>query len=171
MIIERSRRDVGKILRERAERLARREDESLDVRTEPYATFTVGANRLGVSLDRVTRAAELHQLTELPGGPPWLLGVTAVEGQRVSLLDLALFLGLRRGMADLTATVVVGDGTREIGLGVEVLLGIEELPVGAVSPMPGANGPLQKIARLDSGEVLLLDVGLLFADRRLARRT
>jgi purine-binding chemotaxis protein CheW len=163
-------RDVGAILRERARILALRDASELAATTEELATFGIGGHLIGVPMVRVTRAAALKHLTEIPGGPPFLVGVTAVEGQLVSLLDLAVLLGLsRRGVGDITGSLVVSWGAREIGLAAEQLFGIEDVPVRDIAPLPGATGPLTRVARLPERELLLLDVETLFDDPRLGK--
>lgn len=162
-------RDVAAILRSRAEALAIRE-ESTHTATEELATFAIGGHPIGVPMSRVTHAAALRHLTEIPGGPGYLVGITAVEGHLVSLLDLAQFLDLRRhGVGDVTGSLVVAWGGREIGLAAEQLHGIEDVPERCISNLPGAAGPLNRIARLDDREIMLLDVEILFDDPRLGR--
>ena len=165
-------RDLAAVLRERARALARPEVEEAGD-TEALATFTSAGHALGVPLDRVLRASELRHLTEIPGGPAYLLGVTTVEGHLVSLLDLAAFLGLpRRGVADVRGVLVVTAGERALGLAAEQLTGLLDLPQSAAVAMPGGAGALGRVARgraAYGGDLFLLDVDVLFADARLAR--
>jgi chemotaxis signal transduction protein len=139
---------------------------------EALAKFTVGGHALGVPLACVARASDLHHLTEIPSGPPWLIGLTAVEGYLVSLLDLAVFLDLgRTGVADVRGSLVVVAGKREIGLVAEQLLGIADLPQTALVALPGENGPIRRVAQghgLHGGDLLVVDVDVLFEDARLS---
>ncbi len=161
-------RDVEAILRARAKALAAPDPTARIVVTEALVVFGIGGNTLAVPLAKVTRAARLNHLTEIPHAPPYLLGVTAVEGQLVSLLDLAAFLGLgRAGWKDIGAAVVVAHGGREIGLGADDLHGIEDVPARDVARLPGARGPLTRMARLDGESVLVLDVEAVLSDPRL----
>jgi purine-binding chemotaxis protein CheW len=168
-----ARRDISAILQQRARALAEPEVEEADD-AEAFATFTVGGHAIGVPLLHVLRASDLRHLTEIPEGPPWLVGVTAIEGHLVSLLDLARFLGLpRAGVADVRGSLVVAAGKREIGLVAEQLLGIADLPPSSVMALPGADGPLRRVARAQGpggGDLLLLDVEALFDDPRLGAR-
>jgi len=162
------RREVAEVLRERARALAAVDDGARAIEIEELAVFSTGGNRLAVPLARVKRAARLTHLTEIPAAPPYLIGVTAVEGHLVSLLDVAAFLGLpKSGLADVAAAVVVAHGAREIGLAAERLHGIEDVPASEVSRLPGARGPLDRIARLEGESLPVLDVEALFADPRL----
>lgn len=163
-------RDVEAILRKRAEVLARRHD-SEDRATEEMAAFSITGMAIAVPLAQVTHAAPLMHVTDIPGAPPWLVGLTAVDGTLVSLLHLPLFYGFDRlGVSDITATLVVAAGGREIGLATDQLLGIEDVPLDSIVTMPVAMGAITRVARDARGrDLLLLDVHLLFSDGRLGR--
>jgi purine-binding chemotaxis protein CheW len=163
--------DVEAILRARAHKLAISAQDESALQTEELATFSVGGHHLGVPTACVTHAATLRHLTEIPGGPAWIVGITTVEGQLVSLLDLSALLGLsHRGVGDVTSSLVVGWGGREIGLGAEQLFGIEDVPRTAIALLPSADGPVTRIARLADRQLLLLDVPTLLSDPRLGVR-
>ena len=160
-------RDLDAILRERARVLARPEWED-HADTVELAAFKIGGHTIGVPLEHVSRAADLRHLTEIPGGPPHLIGVTAVDGRLVSLLDLTALYGLRgRGIGDVTGTILVQHGRREIALAAEQLIGIEDVQPDAIKAVPGAENPLSRIATLPQHSMLVLDVEALFADARL----
>jgi chemotaxis signal transduction protein len=101
------------------------------------------------------------------------VGLSAVGGALVSLLHVPLFLGLeRRGISDITAALVIGMGGREIGLGSEQLLGIEDVPCDQIVDMPVPLAAITRVARSHRGqarEILVLDVVELFGDSRLGR--
>jgi len=167
-----SARDVTAGLRERARALAQREhEEARDA--EALACFTVAKQAIGVSLSHLLRVSELVHLVEVPAGPPWLYGLTAVEGHLVSLLDLGAFLDLpRTGVADVSGIVVVSSGSRAIGLGAEQLLGIADVSASELMTLPDGAGPIRRMARLGGSrgrDVMLLDVEALFEDPRLQR--
>ena len=173
---------IDHILRDRANVLAARDD-SEGRETEELATFSINGYTIGVPLAQVSHAATLQHITEIPGGPPWLVGLTTVESGLVSLLHLPIFVGLqRRGITDLVATLVAINGEREIGLAADQLLGIEDVPRQDISTMPAPIGAITRVAHCllrtsnkpsltgaKARELLLLDVAALFADPRLGR--
>lgn len=163
-------RNVAAILRRRAQALALRDDEEQNLATTALVTFSLRGYHIGVPVGDVKRAAPLRHLSEIPGGPRHLIGVTAVDGHLVSLVDLTLFYDLpRHGVGDITGVVAVGTGAREIGLCAEQLTGIEDVPARALQPLPGAVGALVRLARVPSRELWVLDVKLLFDDARLGK--
>jgi chemotaxis signal transduction protein len=164
-----SSRDVAEILRARAAALARRDESVEEGATASLASFSIGGHSIAVPVAQVTRASALRHLTEIPGGPPYLVGVTAVDGHLVSLLDLAAFLALpRRGLHDVVAVMVVTAGAREIGLCAEQLHGIEDVQERAITVLPGQAGPLGRVVKGAARELLVLDVEQLFDDPRLS---
>lgn len=166
-------RDVAAVLHARARALAEREQGDRDHATEELATFSIGGHTIGVPMERVTRAAALRHLTEIPSGPGYLVGLTAFEGHLVSLVDLATFLDLaRQGVGDVTGALVVAWKGRELGLAAEQLHGIENVPLHTIAPLPGGVGPVQRIAqRSGAGDLLLLDVEALIENPRLGAVT
>jgi purine-binding chemotaxis protein CheW len=163
-------RDVERILADRA-RLLAAPDDGKGRATEELATFSIGGHAFAVPLADVTHGATLQHLTEIPGGPSWLVGLTAVDGALVSLLHLPLFLGLeRQGVSDITGALVVAADGREIGLAAGQLLGIEDVPRDEIVEMPVPLAAITRVARSSrKEELLLLDVPSLFADPRLGR--
>jgi len=167
----RPERDVESILQARARALAQPEvEEARD--TEALATFNIGGHVLGVPIDRVVRASDLRHITEVPDAPAYLLGLTAVEGFLVSLLDLAEFLGLgRRGVADVRGILVVAGAGREIGLAAEQLLGIVDVPGSETTPLE-VTPALPRVARRrgpHGSDLMIIDVDELLADSRLGK--
>lgn|GEM_PF-2957842 len=170
---ERRAGHIDRVLRDRAAVLAARDD-SEGRETEELATFCIDGYIIGVPVGQVTQAATLSHITEIPGGPPWLIGLTTVESGLVSLLHLPIFVGLpRRGITDLVATLVASNGERSIGLGTDQLLGIEDVLQKDISTMPAPIGAITRVATTTRNgkprELLLLDVNALFSDPRLGR--
>jgi chemotaxis signal transduction protein len=166
-----SSRDANLILRERAVRLALAEGESEVSATEPYVAFMVSGHCFGVPLKSVLYAGRLRHLTPLPGGAPYLLGITVLAGHLVSVLDIAGFLSLRQqGLGDVTCCLVVQAGERELGLCAEQLIGIEDVPVSRIMSIAASSSTLvlSRAAFLDRFRLLILDLDRLIADPRLS---
>jgi purine-binding chemotaxis protein CheW len=145
-------RDVERILAERARALAVAE-EAQPVGTRTLVGFSMGGCALAVPVESLTRAVDLGVVTEIPCGPPYLLGVIVVDNKLVSLLDVPALLGLpTHGVGDVTAALVVQHGGRQIALAAEELVRIADV---------AGEGDGQR----------LVDVAALFADPRLAGRS
>ena len=164
------------ILRGRAERLARAEGESEVAAIEPLVAWNASGHTFGVRLEHVVYAGRLRHLTPLPGGSPYLLGITMLAGHLVSVLDVAAFLELRQqGLGDVTCCLVVQSGGREIGLAAEQLIGIEDVPTQRIAALgtggaPAASSIITRAAFLDRFRILLIDLERLIGDPRLGKR-
>lgn len=162
-------RDVQAILAERARQLALPDDGPRLDPTEPYTVFALGGQLFGAPLAGVSRADDVRHLTEVPGAPPWLLGVTAIAGRLLSLIDLATMFELkRRDVGPIGGCLVVLDGGRAIALAAERLVSIVDLPRSSIAVLEPARGAITRVAAFGQAEHLLIDLGALFADPRLA---
>jgi chemotaxis signal transduction protein len=162
------KREVLRILRDRAQALARIVEPESPGPTHALASFSVGGHVLAVLVQHLGRVATLRSLTEIPAAPEWMVGISSVEGHVVSLLDPIKLLGLpRRGVGDLTMVVVVAAQGREVGLLAEQLHGIDDVLDRDVVTLP-SGGVLSRLARHQGSELLIVDVPTLLADPRLS---
>jgi purine-binding chemotaxis protein CheW len=160
--------DITRLLHERAAQLARRERDSDEATLLPHVAFQAAGQQFAVPLRYVVYASRLRHLTPIPGGPPYLLGICALAGHLVSVLDVAAFLDLRqRGLSDVACCLVVSYEGRELGLCAERLLGIEDVPAAAISPWQGGSSMIPQMATLPKLRLLLLDLPQLLSDPRL----
>ncbi len=86
--------------------------------TEPekHLIFALGELRYAVPLDHVVEIAELEQYTPVPNVPDWILGITNLRGDILSLVDLNALFGestgeVPRGSSLLVAQTNAGDLT------------------------------------------------------------
>jgi len=122
--------------------------------TALHVVARVGGEQYGVPVEDVLEVADAGEIVPVPGSGPALLGVRNLRGQVLPVVDLAAVLGLPR-----TATpgrvVVVADGGRAAGLGVDSVKGVEPLPEGGEE----ADSPhLTAAAVVDSALIGLVNV-------------
>lgn len=126
-----------------------------------FLLVRAGGRRVGIAVEAVIEVREPDELGAIPSLEPALRGVTALRGQLMPVLNLALLLGGEPGPG---AVVVVTDlGGRRIGLEVDDA----DIVVGGGVPLLGADETLpwaRAIAALpDQVYVPLLDLGALSA--------
>lgn len=107
-----------KVLRERAEVLARRDaDEFAPGGELDLLEFRLGSERYALEMRHLRGVHLLGHLTPLPCTPPFLRGIVNLRGRMVPVLDLRRLLGLpEQGLGDLHRIVRVGDDTSDFGL-------------------------------------------------------
>jgi purine-binding chemotaxis protein CheW len=126
-----------------------------------FLLVRAAGRRVGIAVEAVIEVREPGELGAIPSLVPALRGVTALRGQLMPVLNLAVLLGAEPGPS---AVVVVTDlGGRRVGLEVEEA----DIVVGAGVPLLSADETLpwaRAIAALpDQVYVPLLDLGALAA--------
>lgn len=160
-------RDIAVLLRERAKKLARREQSDAGVESEPLVIFSIGGQSFGLPLAGVVYAARLQHLTPIPRAASHYLGLTWMGGYLVTVLDAAALLGMRDDrLRDVTTCVIGSCGSRQLGFGAEQIVGIEDVPASQITPLPPSDPQERGAARLaflGTGRAFLLDLGQLLA--------
>jgi purine-binding chemotaxis protein CheW len=130
-------------------------------------TFRQGMLDVGVKLEEVVEVVRMVALTPLADAPAHVLGVIDYRGTVIPLVDLGRRLGQAPARAGLDSKiVVVGHNGRQVGLVVDDVAGMLEVPDGAYCPRTALALPdlvvarswLQGAVRRDAGLVLVLDV-------------
>lgn len=165
------------ILKARAARLASRHGPQVEIRQDlaDWLFFRRSKRIFGLETDCVLEAQVLGGLTPIPCVPPFILGVTALRGRVVAIMDLLLFLGLDPGPVPETPAVVIARGHGlETALLADEVLGVQSLAEADKRPAP-ANLPqgLAALCRgvttqgwlLLAGDALLKDPNLLVEER------
>lgn len=160
------------ILRARAKKLARRKTgegaarESIDV-----VEFMLASEIYAVESTFVREVYSLRELTPLPGAPPFLLGMTNVRGQIVSVVDLKIFFDLpsKNGLSDLNKLVLLRQGEMEMGILADVVLGARSIAVDGLQPslatLTGARA--EYLRGITKGRVIVLDAFKIMNDKRI----
>ncbi|GJE34931.1 Chemotaxis protein CheW [Methylobacterium oxalidis] len=106
-----------------------------------FLVCACGAERYGLPLAEVAQVLPARPCTRLPGAPPALLGLVALSGGIVSVLDLARALG-RGGTPAEDGHLVVLRGTAvPVALAVDRVLGTARLDGEALRPGESSGEP------------------------------
>lgn len=105
-----------------------------------WAMFRLGNARLAVPAERAFRFMDLGATAPIPLAPPAVLGVANAGGKLITVLDVALLVGLPpSGAARARHCLVVTVESDFVGLAAEVLEGVVEVRKEAVRGV-GADG-------------------------------
>jgi purine-binding chemotaxis protein CheW len=136
-----------------------------------FLTFTLGTEQYGVDILRVREIRGFSPVTRIPRSPAFVLGVLNLRGAIVPVLDMRLRFALERAeYTPTTVTIVLsvaaGDGERQVGVVVDAVSDVLEVPAADIQPPPdfGAGVDAEFIsglASLESNMVMLLDVDRL----------
>lgn len=133
-----------------------------------FVFFTAASQTFALPAASVVQVLRMAAPTAVPGAPAFLRGVLNVRGTLVPVIDVRARLGApQRPARPGDHLLVASDGERPVALEVERVLGVRELPEGALEPHPAwvAPSPLVEGAvKLEDGVVLVQAVRAWLAE-------
>lgn len=67
---------------------------------EQHVIFTLSGNKYAVPANNIREVGDINYITPVPNVPDWLLGITNLRGDILSLVHLGIFLGLNKTGSD-----------------------------------------------------------------------
>jgi len=136
-----------------------------------YITYDLGERVYASELLSVKEIVLKEELRSIPGAQPWLLGVMALRGQLLPVIDLGLRL---QGKPSQGNKVLVLDSERPVGFLVDHVRNIED--VAELKPLPlelSDNVKRFLVGSFLHGEdiVLVLDLNKVLTEQELSEVT
>jgi purine-binding chemotaxis protein CheW len=124
--------------------------------------FIAEGRRYGCALQAVREIVPYRAPTRLPGAPAHIAGLINLRGRLVTVVDLAVQLGVRSAGSPGAASsiVLVESGARVVGLVVDEVRDVRPVSADAMEPMAagaGTSGVMRALARFDDGVAVVLD--------------
>ena len=152
-------------------------DASVDAdreRAQSFVVFQLGGEGYALEVMRVQEVLDMQSLTEVPGGPRFLLGVINLRGHVVPVYDLRLPFGLTKDLKAGRAPCVLivelnsADDVQITGLLVDRVSDVLEFSPDEVQPAPplglGKATPFVRgLIRHQDAFLLVLDVDRIFS--------
>lgn len=157
-----------KTLKERAARLAEptaapRAGACVDV-----VEFILASERYAVESAFIREICPLHELTNVPCAPAFVLGIINVRGQILSVIDIKKFFALpEKGITDLNKVIILSLGGMEFGLIADAIAGVKhinEAGIGAALPTITGIGA-QYIKGVTEERLVIIDAEKLLTDK------
>jgi purine-binding chemotaxis protein CheW len=163
--------ETNAILKARAKALAREQepDQCEQDRLE-VIEFVLADEKYAVESSFVREVYPFREFTPIPGAPLFVLGVTNVRGQIVSVVDLKKFFGLpEKGLTDLSKTILISDGEMEFGLLADTVLGLRHILLRDLqATLPTLTGARTEFLKgVTPARVAVLDSARLLSDQRM----
>lgn len=97
------------------------ENEDSDELLRELLVIGLGGSPYAIAVERVREIVRMRTLTRLPRSPDWLLGVVALRGEVVEVVDLRRRLGISAAEPQRSSRIIVlhGDGERVTGIMVD----------------------------------------------------
>ena len=129
-----------------------------------YLTFRLGDEEYGVEILRVQEIKGYSTVTPIPNMPAYLKGVMNLRGTIVPVVDLRLKFSMTRAdYTQFTVIIVVTVGTKVMGLIVDAVSDVLNIPKGDVQATPDFGGQVDAryingMAKTGDKLVVLLDI-------------
>ena len=121
--------------------------------------FSRGGVKFAIPIEEIAAVADWRRPTALPQAPPAVLGVIAIQGRMLTVLDPLIFLGASGAETDLNRLIVALRGDEQLAL----LVGEKgETFVGA-SENDEVGGAWRGMINRNDEPIRILDVKKLFA--------
>lgn len=147
------------------------EDE--DTQKDRYLTFRLGDEVYGIEIAYVIEIVGIQKITEVPDMPGFVKGVINLRGQVIPVMDVRLRFNMEpRDYDERTCVVVVKLEETSVGLVVDTVQEVREIPEENVSPPPKVATSSGGRYILGMGKVgdevkILLDVNKLLFEEEL----
>lgn len=136
--------------------------------TDRYLLFPLGDSMYGISIEPIRDIIEMQPVTPVPDMPAYVRGVINLRGMVIPVIDIRLRMGLaERSYDDRTCIVVVQDEADPVGLIVDTVAEVSEIPAERLSTPPqyrsavGHEHYVEAIARRDEQVCMLLNTARL----------
>jgi purine-binding chemotaxis protein CheW len=160
------------ILRARAPLLAqeRKGDKALLQSQLEVVEFLLASEHYGIELTYVREIHALSEFTPLPGTPAFVLGLTNVRGQILSVIDIKKLFDLpEKGLTDLNKVIVVRTHHIELGILADAILGVRAIALNefqtSLPTLTGIRGEYLKGITKDP--LVVLDVEKILSDEKI----
>ncbi len=147
---------------------------AMDLKDEPvvareYLTFRLGQEEYGIDILKVQEIRGYEPPTRIAHAPEFLKGVVNLRGTIVPIVDMRLKFNCSRADYDsFTVVIILNLRSRIVGIVVDSVSDVLELPADAVRPAPDIDTTVDSSCILGLGSVnermlVLLDIERLMS--------
>lgn len=144
------------------------DDDNEDTQKDKYLTFTVGSEDYGLEIRHVTEIIGIQKITDVPDMPDYVKGVINLRGKVIPVMDVRRRFSLpERAYDDRTCIVVVDVNQNAVGLVVDTVNEVSDIPLGQIEPPPdmgdeyGRSMYIHGLGKIDDAVKILLNVDRL----------
>ena len=144
--------------------------ENEDTQKDKYLTFHLAGEDYGIEIQYVIEIIGIQNITDVPDMPAFIRGVINLRGKVVPIMDVRARFGIEdRDYDDRTCIIVVNIDSTEVGLVVDEVSEVADIPEKNVEPAPRTNknqgdSYIQGMGKINNDVKILLDVHkLLFS--------
>ena len=149
------------------------DDDDEDTQKDKYLTFRVKGEEYGVDIKNVVEVIGILKITSVPDMPEFIKGVVNLRGKVIPVVDVRTRFKIEfKEYDDRTCVIVVNINDSDIGLVVDIVSDVLDIPEDVVVPPPSiqknhSSRFIKGIGKLDEKVVIILDVNKLLYDEEL----
>ncbi len=114
--------------------------EEEDTMEGKFLVFRIGKEDYGLTIRDVTEIIGIQKITDLPDTPAFVKGVINLRGKVIPVIDVRLRFGIgERDHDDRTCIIVVNIKGTAVGLIVDSVAEVLDIPANQVEPAPKLN--------------------------------
>ena len=142
-----------------------------DTQKDKFLTFTIAREDYGLEIQFITEIIGIQKITDVPDMPDYVKGVINLRGQVIPVLDIrARFEMPPREFDDRTCIVVVSTEETTIGLIVDTVKEVRDIPEENIAPPPSVSkGPasryIQGMGKVGDEVKIILNLKKLLFDK------
>jgi len=146
-----------------------------DTQKDKYLTFHLAGEDYGIEIRFVIEIIGIQKITEVPDMPDFIRGVINLRGKVIPVMDVrARFRMQAREYDDRTCIIVVNIEGTEVGLVVDEVSEVADIPTKNVEPPPRTGKStgsryIQGMGKIGEDVKILLDVQKLLFDEEMNR--
>jgi len=149
------------------------DDDDDGIQENQFLTFGIASETYGINILQVMEIIRLVKITPIPETLAFIKGVINLRGKIIPVMDVRLRFNLAsKDFDDRTCIVVVNIRDLEIGLIVDHVSEVLEIPAAHIEPMPTVNQSshqrfVKGIGKMEGEVKILLDLDKLLFDEEI----
>lgn len=146
-----------------------------DTQKDKYLTFHLAGENYGIEICYVIEIIGIQSITEVPDMPTFIRGVINLRGKVIPVMDVrARFKLPARDYDDRTCIIVINVDSTEVGLVVDEVSEVADIPENHVEPAPRTSknsddSYIQGMGKMNNRVIILLDVHKLLFNNEMQR--
>ena len=150
------------------------DDDGEDAQKDKFLTFQIAEEEFAIPIGHVIEIVGIQKITEVPDMPDFVKGVINLRGKVIPVMDVRLRFRLPAvAYDDRTCVVVVSVGDVTLGLVVDTVSEVVDIPESNVSPPPrfsaaGSGRYVSGMGKIGEAVKIIVDVQRLLKDDEIA---
>lgn len=150
------------------------DEDDEDTQRDKFLTFQLGQEEYGIEIRFVTEVVGLQKITAVPDMPDFVKGVINLRGQVIPVMDVRKRFKMEpREYDDRTCVVVVEVNETAIGMVVDEVREVQDIPEAQIDPPPKVSQKsssrfIQGLGKIGEKVTIVLNVQKLLYDEELA---